>query len=138
MPYFGMPNHRPGASYQFTQLLKDYAADPQGEDDAHFLLYRGQEILALCLRYKYNHEQTEVWVGNDPIVAEWGRKLADLKNKKTLPMYYSHRGRKLYEFKDQHLITGDTEDPQELLKRKGPVPLSRVVFIKQLPHPKAP
>jgi len=125
-----MPNHKPGANYLFSQLLHAYNADPQEEADAHFLLWKGDEILALCLRHKYNHDPGEVWVGNAPAVAEWGRKLAALKDKQTVPLYYSHRGRTLYEYKDQHLITGDTEDPQELAKRKSPVPLSRVVFLK--------
>ena len=129
-----MPNHILGRDYDFAHLLAAYHADPQGESDAHYLLYKGDEILALCLRHKFNPEPGEVWVGDDPTVAEWGRKLAALKDKKTLPVYYSPRGRKLYTYKGHHLITGDTEDPQELAQRKGPVPLSRIVFIKQLPE----
>ena len=130
-----MPNHKIGANYSLAQLLKAYNADPQSDTDAHYLLYRGEEILALCLRYKYNHEPTEVWVGNEPVVAEWGRKLAALKDKKTLPLYYSQRNRTLYEYKDHHLIAGDTEDPQELAKRRSPVPLSRIVFLKPVAQP---
>ena len=125
-----MPNHKVGASYSFAQLVKAYNADPQGDDDAHYLLYRGEEILALCLRHKFNHDPREVWVGNVPVVAEWGLKLAALKDKKTVPLYYSPRGRTLYEYRDQQLITGDTEDPGELAKRKSPVPLSRIVFLE--------
>lgn len=125
-----MPNHKPGANYLFEQLVKAYNADPPADPDACFLLSRGEEILALCLRHKYHHDPGEVWVGNDPAMAEWGRQLAALKDQKTLPLYYSPRNRTLYEFRDQHLITGDTEDPQELAKRKGPAPLSRVVFVK--------
>ena len=67
-----------------------------------------------------------------------GEEARRLERQKTLPVYYSQRGRTLYEFKDHHLIDGDTEDPQELAKRKGPVPLSRVVFIKPVLRPKAP
>jgi hypothetical protein len=130
-----MPNHTPGSSYSFSQLMTAYHADPQADDDAHFLLYRGQEILALCLRYKYNHNPNEVWVGDAPPVAEWGRRLADLKDKKTLPVYYSQRGHTLYEYKDHHLITGDTDKPEDLAKRPAPVPLSRVVFIKPVTRP---
>lgn len=133
-----MPLHKPGANYSFSQLLNSYHADPQKETDAHYLLYRGDEILALCLRQKFNPLPHEVWIGDDSVVAEWGKKLAALKGKKTLPVYYSQRGRTLYEFKDHHLIDGDTEDPQELAKRKGSVPLSRIVFIKPVLRPKAP
>jgi hypothetical protein len=129
-----MPTHIPGASYSFAQLVKAYNADPQTDPDAHYLLYRGDEILALCLRHRYHHDPREVWVGNDPVVAEWGSKLAALKDKKTLPLYYSQRGRTLYEYKDHQLITGDTNDPQELAKRKSPVPLSRIVFLKPVAH----
>lgn len=125
-----MPNHTPGASYSFSHLVTVYNADPQSDTDAHYLLYRGDEILALCLRHKFNHDPGEVWVGNDPVVAEWGRKLAALKDKKTLPLYYAQSGRTLYEYKDHQLITGDTDDPQELARRKSPVPLSRIVFLK--------
>ena len=92
-----MPNHISGSSYSFNQLLAAFTADSQADDDAHFLLYRGEEILALCLRFKYNPVPHEVWVGDDPVLAEWGRKLADLKGKKTVPVYYSQRGRRLYE-----------------------------------------
>ena len=133
-----MPSHKPGDSFPFSQLLAAYHADPQKETDPHFLLFRGDEILALCLRHKFNPDPNEVWVGNDSVVAEWGKKLAALKGKKTLPVYYSQRGRTFYEYKDHHLIDGDTEDPQDLAKRKGPVPLSRIVFIKPVQRPKAP
>ena len=129
-----MPNHKLGTSYSFSQLVNAYNADPQSDTDAHYLLYRGDEILALCLRYKYNHDPREVWVGNAPVVAEWGRKLVALKDKKTLPLYYSQRGRTLYEYKDHQLITGDTDDPQELARRKSPVPLSRIIFLKPVVH----
>jgi len=125
-----MPNHKVGTCYSFAQLVKAYNADPQSDADAHYLLYRGDEILALCLRHKYNHDPKEVWVGDAPVVAEWGRRLTALKDKKTLPLYYSQSGRTLYEYRDHHLITGDTGDPQELAKRKSPVPLSRIVFLK--------
>lgn len=129
-----MTNHKVGASYSFSQLLHAYHADPQSETDAHFLLNKAEEILTLCLRHKFNHTPDEVWVGNDPALAEWGRKLAALKDKQTLPLYYSQRGRTLYEYKDHQLITGDTEDPRELAKRKSPVPLSRIVFLKPVAH----
>ena len=129
-----MPNHKVGSTWSFPTLLGAYHADPQTDADPHFLLYRGEEILALCLRYKFNPEPGEVWVGDAPVVAEWGKKLAALKDKKTLPLYYSPRNRAFYTSMGQHLITGDTEDPQELAKRKSPVPLSRIVFVKQIPE----
>jgi hypothetical protein len=124
-----MPNHKVGSSHGFAQLLAAYNADPQAESAPHYLLYKGDEILALCLRYKYNPEPGEVWIGNDPVTAEWGKKLAALKDKKVLPLYYAPRSRTFYEFKGYFLITGDTDDAKELMKRKGPVPISRVVFI---------
>jgi hypothetical protein len=130
-----MPNHKVGGTYSFSQLLNAYNADAQAEADAHFLLFRGEEILALCLRAKYNPKLDEVWVGDDQVVAEWGRKLAALKGEKTIPVYYSQRGRRLYEYKDHHLITGDTCDPVDLEKRNGPVPLSRIVFIMPVSRP---
>jgi len=128
-----MPNHQVGFNYSFTDLVRAFDADPQGDTDAHYLLYRGDEILALCLRYKYNPDPTKVKVGNDQIVAEWGKKLAALKGKKTLPLYYSQRGRKLYEYRGHQLITGDTEDQQVLEESQGPVPLSRIVSLKPVP-----
>jgi hypothetical protein len=127
-----MPNHKVGVSYSFSDLAKAYAADPQTDDDAHFLLSRGDEILALCLRYKYNHDPSEVCVGDAKAVAKWGDKLAELKGKKTLPLYYSPRNRTLYEYKGQYLIAGDTADPAELESKKGPGPLSRVVFLHRV------
>lgn len=125
-----MPNPPMGANYSFAQLLKAYNADPQSEGDAPFLLHRGDEIRALCLRHRFNHTTSEVWVGNDPVVAEWGRKVAALKDQKTLPLYYSPRNRTLYQYQGQQLISGDTEDPQELAKRRSHGPLSRIVFLK--------
>jgi hypothetical protein len=129
-----MPIHKPGANYSLPQLLKAYNAEARGGADDQFLLCQGADIVALCLRHKFHHDPGEVWVGTDPALAEWGRKLATLKDKKTLPLYYSGRGRTLYEYKDQQVITGDTEDPQELMKRKGHVPLSRIVFLKPVQH----
>jgi hypothetical protein len=127
-----VPNHQLGSNHTFGNLLKAYGADPQGENDAHFLLYRGDEILALCLRYKFNPTPGEVWVGDASEVKRWGERLAALKGKKTVPLYYSPRGRTLYEFKGQHLITGDSTEPNEVQTRKGPVPLSRIVFVQNV------
>jgi len=125
-----MPNHKVGVSYSFGDLSAAYHADPQADDDAHYLLFKDDEILALCLRYKYNHDPAEVWVGDDPAVAAWGKKLAALKDTKTLPLYYSPRNRTLYEYRGHQLITGDTDVAAELQKRKSPVALSRIVFLK--------
>jgi hypothetical protein len=133
-----MPNLKPGSNYTFTHLVRAYTADPQNEEDAHFLLYRGDEILALCLRYKFNPKASEVWVGDAPAIAEWGARLASLKDKKGLPMFYSGKGRKLYTYKGDCWITGDTDDPNEVAKRKGPVPLSRIVFLKMIETPTPP
>jgi hypothetical protein len=133
-----MPNHIPGHDYAFTNLVAAYHADPQNEEDPHYLLYRGDEILALCLRQKFNPQPDEVWVGDQPAIAEWGRKLAALKDTKALPLYYSLPGRTLYTFKGHYSITGDTDDPTELTKRKGPVPLSRIVFISPIQTPADP
>jgi len=127
-----MPNHIPGHNYAFSNLIAAYHADPQSDSDAHYLLYKGEEILALCLRYKFNPKPFEVWVGDDPAIAEWGKRLAALKDHKTLPLYYSERSRTLYTYKGDYLITDDTDDPKELAKRKGSVPLSRIVFIRPI------
>lgn len=124
-----MTNHKVGSSYSFGQLASSYKADPQRETDAHYLLYKGDEILALVLRHKYNPEPLEVWIGNETEVAAWGKKLAELKGKKPVPVYLSPPSRKFYEFKGYRFVTGDTDKPEDLAKRKGPVPLSRVVFI---------
>ena len=121
-----------GSNYTFSQLVHAYNADPQTDNDAHYLLYQGEEILALCLRYKFNPKPDEVRIGNAPAVAEWGGRLASLKGKKALPLYYSEKGRTLYTYKGDCLINGDTEDQNELAKRKGPVPLSRIVFLEIL------
>ena len=125
-----VPNHKIGTSYSFAQLSAAYNADPQDEAGAHFLLYRGDDVLALCLRHKYNPEPGEVQVGNDAAVAAWGKTVAGLKGKRTLPVYHSPRGGRFYQFKGDYLVTGDTDDPQELAKRKAPVPLSRIIFLK--------
>ena len=123
-----MPKHAIGSNHSFTQLFNAFGADPQKDTDPHYLLWKGDEILALCLRYKFNPEPGEVWIGNDGQVAEWGKKLAALKDT-TLPLYYSPRGRQFYDCKGDHFITGATDDTKELAKRRGPVPLSRIVFI---------
>jgi hypothetical protein len=125
-----MPDHKVGNSYSFPILQAAYKADPQNESDPQFLLYRGDEIVALCLKHRSNPEPHEVWVGDETVTAEWGTKLAALKDKRTIPLYYSPGGRAFYIYKGHHLIREDTTDPQELAKRKGPVPLSRVVFLQ--------
>jgi hypothetical protein len=127
-----MPSHKVGAAYKFSHLAHAYGADPQADTDAHYLLYRGDEILALCLRHKFNPKPDEVWVGDDKAIADWGEKLASLKEKHGLPLYYSEKNRTLYTYKGECLITGDTTDTQEIAKRKGPVPLSRIVFLQLL------
>jgi hypothetical protein len=125
-----VPDHKIGTSYSFSQLSAAYNADAQDEADASFLLHRGDEVLALCLRHKYNPEPGEVWVGDKKDVAAWGETVAGLKGKRTIPVYHSPREGKFYQFKGQYLITGDTDDPQELAKRKAPVPLSRIIYLQ--------
>jgi len=125
-----VPNHKIGTSYSLPQLSAAYNADPQKEADAPFLLYRGDEVLALCLRHKHHPEPGEVWVGDKAEVAAWGKTVAGLKGQRTIPVYHSPGGAKFYQFKGDYLITGDTDDPQELAKRKAHVPLSRIIYLK--------
>ena len=127
-----MPDHKLGSSHSFANLMAAFHADQQTDEDTHFLLFRGDAILALCLRHKFNPIPAEVWVGDAPEVARWGERLAALKNKQTVPVYYSRPGRKLFEFRGHHLITDETIDPKELAQRKSPVQLSRIVFLKQI------
>jgi hypothetical protein len=123
-----------GKTYSFSQIVAAYHADPpsSGEEEAFFILHRGEQIVALCLRHKYNPEPGEVWVGDAPAVALWGERLAQCKGKQTVPLYYCPRSRTFYEFKGHHAVTGDTTEAQELAGRKSPVPLSRVVFLKKV------
>ncbi len=128
-----MPDLTIGKTYSFAQINAAYHADPPGgEDDPFFILHRGDEIVALCLRHKFNPEPGEVWIGDAPAVAVWGERLAQCKGAKTVPLCYAPRNRTFYEFKGHHVVTGDTTDPTELAKRKSPVPLSRIVFLKKV------
>jgi hypothetical protein len=133
-----VPNHSIGSNHTFGNLSKAYAADPQGEGDADFLLHRGDEILALCLRARFNPKPEEVWVGDTAEVAKWGERLASLKGTKTVPVYYSPKGRTLYEFRGHYLVTGDTTAKDDLEKARGPVPISRIVYIKPVPKSAVP
>jgi hypothetical protein len=128
-----------GKSYSFAQIMSAYRADPPtgGAGDQFFVLHRGDEIVALCLRYKFNPKPGEAWVGTVPAVAIWGERLAQCKDKQTVPLYYCPRHRSFYEFLGPHLVTGDTVDPQELAARKGAGPLSRVVFLSKVSLPAA-
>lgn len=127
-----MPDLTIGSNYSFSQIVAAYRADPPGSDDTQFfILHRGDEIAALCLRYRFNPEPGEVWVGDAPAVVLWGERLAQCKDQKSVPLYYSPRSRSFYEYKGHHLITGDTTDPEELAKRRSPVALSRIVFLKK-------
>lgn len=125
-----VPSHKIGTSYSFAQLCAAYNADAQKEADAHFVIYRGDEALALCLRHKHHPEPGEVWVGDKAAVAAWGKTVAGLKGKSTIPVYHSPGGAKFYQFKGHYVITGDTDDPQELAKRKAHVALSRIIYLK--------
>jgi len=127
-----MPNLIPGHTYALTHLVAAYRADPPAEGGEDFLLHKANDIFALCLRHKFQPKFGEVWVGNDPAVAEWGRRLAALKDNKTLPLYYAERGRTLYTYKGDYLIAGDTDEPGELANRKSAVPLSRIVFLRAI------
>jgi hypothetical protein len=128
----GMPDLTIGKTYSFSQIMAAYRADPlDGGADQFFILHRGDEVAALCLRHKCHPEPGEVWVADAQAEALWGERLAQCKDKKTVPFYYSPGGRSFYEFKGHQLVTGDTTDPEELAKRKSPVPLSRIVFLKK-------
>ena len=126
-----MPEHKIGSNYSLAQITGAFHADPPADaGDLNSILHRGEEVVALCLRHKYNPEPHEVWVGADPAAAPWGERLAQCKGKKTVPLFYAPRGRSFYEFKGQHLVTGDTTDPKELAARRAPGPLSRIVFLE--------
>jgi hypothetical protein len=127
-----MPNLIPGHTYALAHLVAAYHADPPAEDGEDFLLYKGSDILALCLRYKFHPRMGEVWVGNNAAVVEWGKRLAALKDNKTLPFFYAERGRTLYTYKGDFLIAGDTDEPGELASRKSAGPLSRIVFLRAI------
>lgn len=133
-----MPNHAIGSNHTFGNLMTAYGADKQRDEDAHFLLYRGTEILALCMRAKFNPKPDQVWVGDDDEVAKWGERLAALKGNSTIPVYYSPKGRTFYEYRGQHLITGDTTAKVDLEKARGPIPISRIVYIKPVPKSAIP
>ena len=129
-----MPDLTVGKSYSFAQIVAAYHADPPtaGEDDQFFILHRGEEIVALCLRHKLHPEPGEVWIEPAPAIASWGERLAQCKGSKTVPLYYRPRNRAFFEFKGHHSVTGDTVEPAELATRKAPAPLSRIVFLKKL------
>jgi hypothetical protein len=134
-----MPDHRIGSNYSLAQIATAYHADPPvGPGDPYSILHRAEEVVALCLRHKHHAEPGEVWVPADPAAALWGERLAQCKAKKTVPLFFAPRGRTFYEFKGQHLVTGDTTDPSELAKRKAPGPLSRVVFLRIANPPASP
>jgi hypothetical protein len=131
----GMADLIIGKSYSFSQVMVAYHADPPSEGGEFFILHRGEEIVALCLRYKFHPEPGEVWVGDAPAAALWGERLAQCKGQKTVPLYYRPRNRAFYQFEGQHLVSGDTIVPQELATRKSPVPLSRIVFVEKVSVP---
>jgi len=121
-----------GSNYSLAQIMKAYHADPPtGEDEPFYILHRGEEIVALCLRHKFHPEPGEVWLAGDPAAALWGERLAQCQAKQTVPLYFCPGGRRFYEFKGRHLITGETTDPKDLATRKAHAPLSRVVFLKK-------
>ena len=126
------PSHKIGSTYPFGLIRAAYGADEPSDSKPPYLLYCGDEIVALCLRYNLNPKAGEVWIGNEAGIAASGQQLAALKDKKSLPLYYSPRGRTFYEFKGHHSIINDTTDAKELEQRKGSVPLSRIVFISPL------
>jgi hypothetical protein len=123
-----------GKNYSFAQIRAAYHADlpTGGEDDQFFVLHCGEEIVALCLRHKFNPEPGEVWIGDAPAVAQWGERLAQCKGQKTIPLYYSPRNRSFYQFLGHHFISGDTVEAKELAARQSPVPLSRIVYIEKV------
>jgi hypothetical protein len=127
-----MPDHKVGSTYSFPMLRAAYKADPQNDGDPHFLLYRGDEIVALCLKHRFNPEPNEVWVGDDAVTAEWGKKLAALKDTRTLPLYYSPGGRAFYIYKGHHLISDDTTDLRSWRNERGMCHFHELYFSSQL------
>jgi hypothetical protein len=127
-----MPDLTIGKTYSFSHIVAAYRADPLGGGaEEFFIVHRGDEIAALCLRHKDHPEPGEVWIAEAETEALWGERLAQCKDKKTVPLYYAPRGRNFYEFKGHHLITGESTDGAELGRRKSHVPLARVVFLKK-------
>ena len=127
-----MPNHVLVRTYSFRNLVAAYGGDKASINDPRYLIFKGDKILALCLRNYYNQDPGEVCVGDIEAFAKWGAKLAALKGGKSIPLYYAKRH--LFEYKGQYLITGDTEDAGELAQRHSPVPLSRIVFLRAVPQ----
>ena len=110
-----------------------YQHDPS---DLYWVVFRGRQILALCLRFDYNRrilqEPAEVWVGGDSPTDEWGEVLAN--DTARVPVYVK-KDEDDFTYLGEFDVLSRTATAAELQHAKDSVPhkrgISRIVFLKR-------
>ncbi len=133
-----MPSAIDDVPRSFFRLKSDYNADdPDPEFGPWFVLHCGDDIVAVLIKEKFNRAfplNGEIWIGNHEHVADWGDKLAALRNTDTtLPLYFRANNSSGYVPKGRYRVIGDTQDASKLAITKDVgalVPLSRIVYVK--------
>jgi len=123
----------PGDHFTRKQILALYQHDPS---DLLWVVFRGRQILALCLRFDYNRsilqEPAEVWVGADSPTAEWGDILAN--DTARVPVYVK-QDQDDFTYLSEYAVLSRTATAKEIQHAKDSVPhnrgISRIVFLKK-------
>ena len=124
----------PGDHFSRKQILGFYQHDPS---DLYWVVFRGRQILALCLRFDYNRrilqEPAQVWIGDDSPTDEWGDILAN--DTARVPVYVK-KDEDDFTYLGEFEVLSRTATAAELQHASDSIPhkrgMSRIVFLKKL------
>lgn len=126
----------PGDHFSRKQILGFYQHDPS---DLYWVVFRGRQILAMCLRSDFNpHLQrvpAEVWIGDDSPTKEWGDILAN--DTARVPIYMKQTGENEFVYLGEFDVLNRTATDAELNAARETIlhqhqrGISRIVFLKK-------
>jgi hypothetical protein len=128
-----------GKDYSYGEVAGFFKPKPTA---VHFVLVRGQQIVALRLRHDYNPNITrnpaEIWVGAKGQVERWGGVLA--ADTKRVPVFVKPEGTTRYTYHGEYQVLDRKASAAELTIARGLMKkvhtqgVSRIVFLKRIRH----
>jgi len=128
--------HKPGVHYTREAIRAEYDA---AATTPWFVVHHGDQLRALRLRRSNNPQisstPAQVWIGKGPDREPWGERLAIAAG--AIHLYVAETDNEdVYTYLGGYLVTGNTQEPQELhaaQQSPGIGPLSRIVYLSG-PH----
>lgn len=133
--------HEIGRSFYLFEIAKYYQADKSKIPDyPHFLLHRGDDIVALTLRRAHTQfisaDFAQTWLTSGGQLAKWCDRLVALKGtKNTLPLYFKPADEEAYIFYGQFKVYDVKDSPNDIklaITCGAPKALASIVFLERV------